>query len=92
MVRFCYHPLPVNLVYSLNDAAFHDGLDLVSVHEELMEEFKKVKTSSRAKQSIESQVEAIVKARAVGLFDRPAHAHVSSSDIFVVEYRLSLSG
>jgi len=39
--------------------AFHDGLDVVSVHETLLEEFKSVK--SRSKQSLESQVDTILK-------------------------------
>lgn len=56
--------------------AFDDGLDIVAVQEDLVQQFKTVKPSTRAKQSFEAQVENILKVKATRLADRPAHSYV----------------
>lgn len=57
--------------------AFHDELDFVSVHDSLLEEFRSVLISSRSRQSLESQIEAIVKGKGTNLIERTAFLHVS---------------
>ncbi|EIW85147.1 hypothetical protein CONPUDRAFT_70040 [Coniophora puteana RWD-64-598 SS2] len=52
--------------------AFHDGLDFVSVQQNLLEEMRTVLSTLRGKQSIENQVDAIVKAKASTIRDRRA--------------------
>ncbi|KAF8921233.1 hypothetical protein CPB85DRAFT_1428242 [Mucidula mucida] len=52
--------------------SFHDDLDFVSVHTELREDFTGVLAGLRGRQSLESQTDAIVKAKAAGLADRTA--------------------
>lgn len=56
--------------------AFHDELDFVSVHDSLLEEFRSVLISSRGRQSLESQIEAIVGSRGTDLVERTAFLHV----------------
>lgn len=56
--------------------AFHDGLDFVSVHETLIEELKAALVTSRSRQSLESQVDTIVRAKATRIGDRKAFQHV----------------
>lgn len=56
--------------------AFDDGLDTVAVQEDLVQQFIAMKSSTRAKQSFESLVEIIVKAKATRLDTRPAYAYV----------------
>ncbi|KAJ8078829.1 hypothetical protein PM082_013112 [Marasmius tenuissimus] len=50
--------------------AFHDDLDFVSVHESLLEEFKVVLSKLRGKKSLDTQVETILRERAMTLADR----------------------
>lgn len=57
--------------------AFHDELDFVSVHDSLLEEFGSVLISSRGRQSLESQIEAIVRSKGTDLAERTAFLHVS---------------
>lgn len=57
--------------------AFHDELDFVSVHDGLLEEFRSVSISSRVRQSLESQIEAIVRSKGTKLVERTAFLHVS---------------
>ncbi|KAK0469814.1 Non-repetitive/WGA-negative nucleoporin C-terminal-domain-containing protein [Desarmillaria tabescens] len=52
--------------------AFHDGLDFVSVHESLLEEFNAVLETLKGRQSLDSQTNAIIKQKASRLSDRPA--------------------
>ncbi|KAK0204765.1 hypothetical protein DFS33DRAFT_1322617 [Desarmillaria ectypa] len=52
--------------------AFHDGLDFVSVHESLLEEFNAVLETLKGRQSLDSQTDAIIKQKASRLSDRPA--------------------
>lgn len=52
--------------------AFHDGLDIVSVQEALFVEFTSITRELRGKQSLEAQIDAVVKARATKLTDRKA--------------------
>jgi len=66
MNAFCYR----NPIYSLHLPAFHDDLDFVSVHESLLEEFKVVLSKLRGKKSLDTQVETIVRERAMTLADR----------------------
>ncbi len=48
----------------IDHLAFHDGLDFVSVHETLLDDLKTALASVRARQSLEMQVDTIVKAKA----------------------------
>ncbi|THH33962.1 hypothetical protein EUX98_g282 [Antrodiella citrinella] len=52
--------------------AFHDGLDFVSVHANLLDDLKSALVGIRAKQSVEQQVEAIIKGKASKLAERRA--------------------
>lgn len=54
--------------------AFHDELDFVSVHEALLEEFKSALSGIRSKQSLENQIDLIVKAKASSLSEKKALA------------------
>ena len=78
MVKFpvhtCFAPLQ-RLIGCL--LAFHDELDFVSVHDSLLEEFRSVLNSSRGRQSLESQIEAIVRSKGADLVERTAFLHVS---------------
>ena len=56
--------------------AFHDGLDFVSVHETLVQGLRTALESARGRQSLESQVEMIVKAKAASLIDRTSFLKV----------------
>ncbi|KAG7451103.1 uncharacterized protein BT62DRAFT_882814 [Guyanagaster necrorhizus] len=56
--------------------AFHDGLDFVSVHESLLEEFNAVLETLKGRQSLDSQTDAIIKQKASRLSDRPALTRV----------------
>ncbi|KIK57777.1 hypothetical protein GYMLUDRAFT_45965 [Collybiopsis luxurians FD-317 M1] len=57
---------------SLHDA-FHDALDLVGVHEALIDEFNGVIANIRGRRSLDSQVDTIVKEKASGLAEKPEH-------------------
>lgn len=57
--------------------AFHDDLDFVSVHETLLQEFKSALEAVRGRQSLESQIDIILKAKASTLSEKKALAHVS---------------
>lgn len=59
--------------------AFHNGLNFVSVHEGLVEEFRSVLVTSRTRQSLESQVDAIIKAKGRKLEGLTVFIHVSST-------------
>ncbi|GLB34911.1 putative non-repetitive/WGA-negative nucleoporin C-terminal [Lyophyllum shimeji] len=52
--------------------AFHDELDFVSVHEALLQEFKSALATVRGRQSLDKQIDIIVKATASKLSDRKA--------------------
>lgn len=68
--------------------AFDDGLDIVAVQEDLVQQFKAVKPPTRAKQSFEAQVENILKVKATRLADRPAQSYVRcSSLIFPFDFK-----
>ncbi|KAF8964670.1 hypothetical protein BDZ97DRAFT_1660027 [Flammula alnicola] len=56
--------------------AFHDGLDFVSVHEGLLQEFRSVLVSVRTRQSIDGQVDAIVKAKGSKIAGKTAFLHI----------------
>ncbi|KAK0450161.1 Non-repetitive/WGA-negative nucleoporin C-terminal-domain-containing protein [Armillaria borealis] len=56
--------------------AFHDGLDFVSVHESLLEEFNAVLATLKGRQSLDSQTDAIIKQKATRLSDRSALTQV----------------
>lgn len=58
-------------------AAFHDGLDFISVHEALIDELRSALVSVRVRQPVEMQVDTIVKAKASELSDRKALQSVS---------------
>ncbi|KAJ7219294.1 hypothetical protein GGX14DRAFT_591296, partial [Mycena pura] len=52
--------------------SFHNDLDFVSVHQALLEEFKPVLDSLRGRQSLEAQIDAVVKSEALRLSDQKA--------------------
>ncbi|KAG6898380.1 hypothetical protein C0992_009055 [Termitomyces sp. T32_za158] len=52
--------------------AYHDDLDFVSVHEALLQEFKSALDAIRGRQTLDNQIETIVKATATGLQEKPA--------------------
>ncbi|KAJ7449858.1 hypothetical protein FB451DRAFT_741132 [Mycena latifolia] len=52
--------------------SFHNDLDFVSVHQALLDEFKPVLESLRGRQSLEAQIDAIVKSEASRLSDHRA--------------------
>lgn len=58
--------------------AFHDDLDFVSIHNELRAGFNNLLEHLRGRQSLETQTDAVVKAEAAGLADRPALTLVRS--------------
>ncbi|KXN86872.1 hypothetical protein AN958_09467 [Leucoagaricus sp. SymC.cos] len=55
---------------------FHDELDFVSVHQALLEELRSALVGVRGRHSLESQIDTIVKAKAVGLAERKGSLHV----------------
>ncbi|KAH8116942.1 Non-repetitive/WGA-negative nucleoporin C-terminal-domain-containing protein [Phellopilus nigrolimitatus] len=59
---------------------FHDGLDYVSVHQKLIEELRATLAGSKARQSLEHQVDTVVKAVAPSLKARTYPA-------FLAEFR-----
>ena len=71
--------------------AFHDELDFVSVHDSILEEFRSVLISSRSRQSLESQIEAIVKSKGTDLVERTAFLHVSVRQLAFSRLKLSSS-
>lgn len=56
--------------------AFHDGLDLVSVHEVLLAEFRSALETVRGRQPLDHQIEVIMNSKALGLKDRRAHGQI----------------
>jgi nuclear pore complex protein Nup133 len=52
-------------------------LDFVSVHEALLEEFKSALSGIRGKQSLENQIDTIVKTKALSLSAKKALANVN---------------
>ncbi|KAG6814378.1 hypothetical protein H0H92_010964 [Tricholoma furcatifolium] len=52
--------------------AFHDDLDFVSVHETLLQEFRSALDGVRGRQTLDNQIDTIVKATAAGLQEKPA--------------------
>lgn len=66
--------------YIYRSAAFHDGLDFVSVHENLLEDLRTALANIRAKQSVDAQVDTITKTKASRLGERRALQNVSYFD------------
>ncbi|KAJ3516620.1 hypothetical protein NLJ89_g1011 [Agrocybe chaxingu] len=56
--------------------AFHDGLDFVSVHEGLLQEFRAVVASVRTRQSLDGQIDTILKAKGGKVAGKPAFTHI----------------
>ncbi|KAF8910963.1 methyltransferase type 11 [Gymnopilus junonius] len=56
--------------------AFHNGLDVVSVHESLLHEFRSVLVTVRTRQSIDSQVDTILNVKGSSLAGKTAFAHI----------------
>lgn len=71
--KFCSQSYRPHAIDSLL-VAFHDDLDVVSVQEKLMEEFKAVTAATRGKQSLDAQIETIARAKASGLTETPPTA------------------
>lgn len=59
-------------------AAFHDGLDFVSVHDTLVEDLKSALATVRSRQSLEMQVETIAQQKAANLGASKAFYNVST--------------
>lgn len=57
--------------------AFHNELDVVSVHEGLVQELRSVLVTVRTRQSIDGQVDTIFNAKGSSLAGRTAFTHVS---------------
>ena len=53
-------------------SAFHDGLDYISVHGQLIRELREPLVGTKARQSLENQVEIVVKTVALQLKPYPA--------------------
>ncbi|KAG6866953.1 hypothetical protein C0991_003869 [Blastosporella zonata] len=51
---------------------FHDDLDFVSVHEALLQEFRAALDAVRGRQTLDSQIDTIIKTIATRLQERPA--------------------
>ncbi|KAF9564613.1 hypothetical protein CPC08DRAFT_684782 [Agrocybe pediades] len=56
--------------------AFHNGLDFVSVHEELTSELRSALHSVRSRQSIEAQLDTIISQKCEGLTGKPGFNHI----------------
>ncbi|KAF5381087.1 hypothetical protein D9615_003993 [Tricholomella constricta] len=69
------HETSITVDSSVLDA-FHDDLDFVSVHEALLQEFKSALEAVRGRQSLDNQIDIIVKATASKLYEKRALAHV----------------
>ncbi|KAF9454530.1 hypothetical protein P691DRAFT_655678 [Macrolepiota fuliginosa MF-IS2] len=54
---------------------FHDELDFISVHEALLEDFRSALAGIRGRVSLETQIDTIVKAKAIGLAERKGMLH-----------------
>ena len=59
--------------------AFHDGLDFVSVHESLLQDLRSCLVAARTRQSLDAQLDTILKAKGGGLIGKTAFTHVISS-------------
>lgn len=58
-------------------SAFHDALDFVSVLEKLVQDFRSVLVAARARQSIEGQINTIIKEKGKQLESRAGFIYVS---------------
>ena len=56
--------------------AFHNGLDFVSVHESLLQDLRSCLVAARARQSLDAQLDTILKAKGGKIFDKAAFTHV----------------
>ena len=79
--------------------AFHDGLDFISVHETLIESLRSSLQDVRTKQSLEQQVDIILRKQAASLAGRRSFYTVSfslyllpfSSHIYVLDIQTARS-
>ncbi|KAF9464745.1 hypothetical protein BDZ94DRAFT_1161306 [Collybia nuda] len=55
---------------------FHDDLDFVSVHEALLQDFKSALEVVRSRQSLENQIDIILKTKAAKLVEKKALTHI----------------
>ncbi|KAF8077905.1 hypothetical protein FPV67DRAFT_1405325 [Lyophyllum atratum] len=69
------HETTATLDNSVLDS-FHDELDFVSVHETLLQELRSALGTVRGRQSLDNQIDIIVKATASRLSDKKALAHI----------------
>ncbi|KAF9533020.1 hypothetical protein CPB83DRAFT_903494 [Crepidotus variabilis] len=56
--------------------SFHDGLDFISVHENLQQEFRSALASVRGRQSVDGQIETILKEKGIRVAGKPAFTHI----------------
>lgn len=59
--------------------AFHDALDVVGVHEALLEEFNAVVANIRGRRSLDAQVDTIIKEKASLMLEKRELTHVCDS-------------
>ena len=64
--------------YQLLCLDFHEELDVISVHEGLLQEFRTVMTNVRTRQPVDGQVDTIYAAKGSHLAGRSAFTHVSN--------------
>ena len=70
-------------------SAFHDGLDYISVHGQLIKELREPLVGTKARQSLENQVEIVVKTVASQL--KPYPAFLTVRIVWVSESSCSLT-
>jgi len=70
--------LSLNSYYHFTNVlqAFHDGLDFVSVHESLLQDLRSCLVAARSRQSLDAQLDAILKAKGGKLVGKTAFTHV----------------
>jgi len=56
--------------------AFHDGLDFVSVHESLLQDLRSCLVAARTRQSLDAQLDTILKAKGGKIVGKTAFTHV----------------
>lgn len=75
---WCYFTVIFSSLINIHKA-FDDGLDLVSVHESLLEDFRSCLSATRARQPLDGQIDAILKAKGSKVIGKVAFTHVCPS-------------
>jgi hypothetical protein len=61
----------------MSPQAFHDGLDFVSVHESLLQDMRTCLVAARARQSLDAQLDTMLKAKGGRIVGKTAFTHVA---------------